>query len=241
MKETLKTMKEMLISQTSAQVANLKEADCKELSEAIDMIKDLEEALYYCTIIEAMENKDEEKPVANNYYYTESRYIPMYDDPAYYRDMDKMYGRMYYSGGGNGSSNGGNSGSSMGGNGSGTSYYGGRNSADRSENSSSAWGNEGRDGRVNQYGGPYMPYHYEREYPIQLRDSREGRSPLSRKQYMESKELHQDKAKQLRDLEQYMQELTSDIAEMIEDATPEEKQLLQKKISSLATKIDQLK
>ena len=38
-----------------------------------------------------------------------------------------------------------------------------------------------------------------------------------------------------------MQELTSDIAEMIEDATPEEKQLLQKKISSLATKIDQLK
>ena len=86
-----------------------------------------------------------------------------------------------------------------------------------------------------------MPPYYEREYPIELRDSREGRSPLSRKQYMESKELHQDKAKQLRDLEKYMQELTSDIAEMIEDSTPEEKQLLQKKISSLATKIDQLK
>ena len=241
MKETLKSMKEMLISQTSAQVANLKEADCKELGEAIDMIKDLEEAVYYCTIIEAMEHKDEEKQVANNYYYTESKYIPMYDDSIYYRDMDRPYGRMYYSGGGNGSSNGGNSGSSMGGNGSGASYYGGRNSADHMESSSSAWGNEGRDGRVNQYGGSYMPPYYEREYPIELRDSREGRSPLSRKQYMESKELHQDKAKQLRDLEKYMQELTSDIAEMIEDATPEEKQLLQKKISSLATKIDQLK
>ncbi len=234
MKEMLKSMKETLISQTQSQVANLKEADCKELGEAIDMIKDLEEALYYCTIIEAMEGKNEDKQIANNYYYTESKYIPMYDD--YYRDMDRPYGRMYYSG--NGQGNSGNGGSAMGGNNSGTSYYGGRDSA---ENSSSAWGNEGRDGRVNQYGGSYMRPYYERPYPLDFHDPREGRSPLSRKQYMESKELHQDKAKQLRDLEQYMQELTSDIAEMIEDSTPEEKQLLQKKISSLATKIDQLK
>lgn len=233
MKEMLKSMKETLISQTQSQVANLKEADCKELGEAIDMIKDLEEALYYCTIIEAMEKKDEEKG-GNNYYYTESKYIPVYDE--YYRDMDRPYGRMYY-GGGNGSSGSSNGGRSMGGNNSGTSYYGGRDSA---ENSQSAWGNEGKDGRMN-YGTRYMyPYH-EYEYPVTFHDPKEGRSPMSRKQYMESKELHQDKAKQLRDLEQYMQELTSDIAEMIEDATPEEKQLLQKKISSLATKIDQLK
>ena len=219
MKEMLKSMKETLISQTQSQVANLKEADCKELGEAIDMIKDLEEALYYCTIIEAMEGKNEDKQIANNYYYTESKYIPMHDD--YYRDMDRPYGRMYYSGNGQGGSS-----------------HGGRDSA---EHSSSAWGNEGRDGHVNQYGGSYMRPYYERPYPLDLHDPREGRSPLSRKQYMESKELHQDKAKQLRDLEQYMQELTSDIAEMIEDSTPEEKQLLQKKISSLATKIDQLK
>jgi F0F1-type ATP synthase membrane subunit b/b' len=58
---------------------------------------------------------------------------------------------------------------------------------------------------------------------------------------MESKEMHADKTQQLKDLEKYMQELTADIAEMIEDATPEEKQLLQKKISSLATKIEQMK
>lgn len=208
MKEMLKAMKSTLISQTQGQIGNLKEANCEELGAAIDMIKDLEETLYYCTIIEAMEKKDEEKPAEKNYYYTEQRYIPMYDDPVYYRDMDKQYGRMYYNGG-NGSSNGGNSGSSMSGNGMGTSHYGGRMSA--------------------------------YEHPVELRDFREGRSPLSRKQYMESKELHQDKAKQLRDLEKYMQELTTDIAEMIEDSTPEEKQLLQRKISSLATKIDQLK
>jgi len=55
------------------------------------------------------------------------------------------------------------------------------------------------------------------------RDAREGRSPMSRRQYMESKEMHLDKTQQLKDLEKYMQELTADIAEMIDDATPEEK------------------
>jgi hypothetical protein len=32
----------------------LSEVDTKELGEAIDMIKDLEEAIYYCTVTEAM-------------------------------------------------------------------------------------------------------------------------------------------------------------------------------------------
>ena len=44
--------------------------------------------------------------------------------------------------------------------------------------------------------------------------------------YMESKELHQDKAKQLKDLETYMNELTNDMTEMIKGTSPEEKQLL---------------
>lgn len=41
----------------------------------------------------------------------------------------------------------------------------------------------------------------------------------------------------MRELEDYAQELTSDLLEMIQDATPEEKQLLQRKIATLATKI----
>ena len=61
MKETLKTMKHMLIEATYEQVKNLECVDYKELGEAIDMIKDLEEALYYCTVVEAMENPSEEK------------------------------------------------------------------------------------------------------------------------------------------------------------------------------------
>lgn len=209
MKETLKTMKEMLISQTQPQIANLQCADYRELGEAIDMIKDLEEALYYCTVIEAMEKPEEEKymrqPIENNSYYYTERYMPMYDDP-YYRDMDRREGKMYYSGGSNG-----NSGSS------------GMSSSNGSSSSGSSNGS--------------MNYN---EYPMYMRDSREGRSPMSRRNYMESKNMHQDKSKQLKDLENYMQELTSDMTEMISGASPEEKQLLQKKLSTLSQKIEQM-
>ena len=59
--------------------------------------------------------------------------------------------------------------------------------------------------------------------------------------YMEAKEMHKDKATQLKELERYMQELTVDIVDMIEDASIEEKQYLEKKISALATKIGQMK
>jgi hypothetical protein len=41
-------------------MTHLDTVDTKELGEAIDMIKDLSEAIYYCTITEAMEKKDEE-------------------------------------------------------------------------------------------------------------------------------------------------------------------------------------
>lgn len=41
----------------------------------------------------------------------------------------------------------------------------------------------------------------------------------------------------MRELESYVQELTSDIMEMIAQATPEEKQMLQQKIMILANKI----
>ena len=80
-------------------------------------------------------------------------------------------------------------------------------------------------------------YYTERPYSMELRDRREGRSPMSRKMYMESKELHHDKAKQMKELEEYMRELNGDIMEMINDATPEEKEILSQKLSTLAEKI----
>ena len=75
-------------------------------------------------------------------------------------------------------------------------------------------------------------------YPsTMMRDAREGRSGRSRKSYIESKEMHQDKEMQMKELEKYMQELTHDITEMVSDASPEEKAMLQQKISMLASKI----
>jgi hypothetical protein len=129
---------------------------------------------------------------------------PYYPEEEYYRDMDKMKGRMYYNGSGNNSSSG-NNGSSNG-------------------PSSSNSGTRG---------------YSERQMPLgeMMRDSREGRSGQSRKMYMESKEMHKDKASQLQELEKYAQELTSDMVEMIQDASPEEKQYLSNRIAALATKI----
>ena len=72
---------------------------------------------------------------------------------------------------------------------------------------------------------------------MEIRDVREGKSPISRKNYMESKELHKGTSAQMEELEKYLQELSQDITEMIADASPEEKNVLQQKLSILASKI----
>lgn len=54
MKDRLECMKETLMCAVESQLCDLGEVDTAELGEAIDMIKDLEEALYYCTVTEAM-------------------------------------------------------------------------------------------------------------------------------------------------------------------------------------------
>lgn len=194
----LKSIKDCLVSQVQTQMTNLKEVDTNELGEAIDMIKDMAEAIYYCTITEAMEKSDQ-----NSYSDTVT---------AYYRDMDRHGGRMYYSSGEDNIHQQ---------HGAGMNYYGGH-----SGNFSS--GTSGGQHSSTSY---YSPNYHE------TRDIREGRSPMSRKNYMESKEMGIDKAMQVKELEKYISELTSDITEMIEGASQEEKQLLQRKISTLATKI----
>lgn len=195
MMEQLKNIKCTLMNQVQAQLCNLQAVDAKELGEVVDMIKDLEETMYYCTIIEAMEGKGKEN--YNNHY-------AYYTDHPYYmdREMEKRNGRMYY--------------------------------PDHGES-----GKMGPNDHMRRYDGQMAQYS-EREMPIEFRDTREGRSPTSRRMYMESKELNHDKAKKMKELEKYMQELTLDIAEMIEDSSPEEKQLLHKKITALASKIETL-
>ena len=190
--ERMKHMKETLMNCVSGQLGDLSSVDAKELGEAMDMIKDLSEAIYYCTITESMEKSDKEK---KEYPMNEYRYYPV-DYNRYYRDMDREYGNMYY-----------------------TDYAmnngGSRNYQD---------GNRQTSGES-------------RNYPIELRDYREGRSPMTRKTYMERKMHGGGKEAQMHELEKYMQELSSDITEMIDGASPEEKQMLKTKISALATKI----
>ena len=68
------------------------------------------------------------------------------------------------------------------------------------------------------------------------KDPHEGHSGESRKTYLEGK-ANKDKNKSIQELEVYVKDLTQDIMEMIIDASPEEKQILQQKMSLLATKI----
>ena len=181
--EKLKAMKEKLTHCVESQIyGDLKTVDAKELGEAIDMLKDLEEAIYYRTITDAMNGKEYGK---EKHHQEQQMYYPYY--MMIDRDMDKMNGRMYYP----------------------KMYYDGNR---------------------------YTPGE-SRNYPMEMRDYREGRSPMSRRTYMESKEMHKDGKVTMHELDKYMQELSQDVVEMIEKATPEEKQLLQQKLTMLASKV----
>lgn len=164
----LHRMKEALIGQIQAQMGHLEQVNTKELGEAIDMVKDLSEAIYYCTITEAMEEKKEKEV----YYYPIETEKPQTN-------------RMYY-------------------------------------------------GKKDGWGEGY-------QYPMDIdmwKDEKDGRSPHKRRMYMEGKENHHDKASQMQNLEQYMKELSSDVVEMIQGSSPEEKQLLKSKLTTLISKID---
>lgn len=102
--ETLKAMKDQLASCVQGQLSDITKADAHELGEAIDMIKDLAEAIYYCTITDSMQKSEQIKGETNINYYTSPRM--MYPD---YRDMERTGGYMYYptSSQGNGGNRGG--------------------------------------------------------------------------------------------------------------------------------------
>ena len=149
-------MIEKLADCLEPQFDDLHEADCCELGQAVDILKDLEEALYYHTVTEAMKG--------------EGAYGDWPETTAY---------------------------------------------------------NKKKDHHLTDDGLTYDECH--------------GKSCINRKAYLEAKHSNKDKATQLRELEKYMQELTTDIVEMIQDSSPEEKQYLEKKISALASKIGQMK
>ena len=171
--ESLKKMQECLISIVEGQVyGNIEKVDAKELGEAIDMIKDLSEAMYYYAITEAMEGDEKEEKRSSHHstmYY--ERNMPIHERATH--DKERVMYPMH----------------------------------------------EGR--------------HHEEPMP---RDPHEGRSGQHRKMYMDGKGV-KDKSKQMQELEAYMNVLAQDMTEMINDASPEEKQLLQNKLMTLTSKI----
>lgn len=80
----------------------------------------------------------------------------------------------------------------------------------------------------------------EKEAMATAYDEKEGHSYKKRKAYLEAKERNSDKIVQMKELEEYMKDLSMDITDMIKDASTEERQLLEKRIQSLATKISQV-
>ena len=196
--EKLKRLKEMLMDGVASETSRgLQSVDKEELGEAIDMIKDIEEIIYYCSITKAMEEKEKENE------YMQKHYSSM-NYPIYYNGGNSSNGggsRMWYDGG----------------------------SSSYANNSSG--GNNARGGGSRGYSDGWVMA------PFDARDYREGRSYMTRKNYMEGKEMHHDKAKQMQELDKYVQELTDDVLEMIHDASPEEKMALSQKMTTLANKI----
>lgn len=176
--ERLKMIKDNLISMISAQTTDLHNANCEELGAAIDMVKDISEAIYYCSIVKAMDESEDFS------HYKKSKYnypLTMYD-----RDSMRMNRKMYY------------------------------------------------------HDDEYPKYYYDDMYPTydwDMGDPREGRSPKTRRTYMEEKELHKGKDKQMKELEKYLNELSADITEMISDASQEERDILSQKMTTLIDKI----
>ena len=214
--ETIEKIADCAKTEVCKGVENL---DTKEMSEVAEILKELCEAEYYATITKAMgeseygEDYDMHGPMEERRYYRgrardsmgrfKSRrgydemmdYHEMYP-MEHYRDMDREYGRMYYSGSG-------------------------------SHDGNSMSGSMGSGTRMNDSG---------------MRDHREGRSGMSRRSYMETKEMHpgnsaEEKQAKTRELEKYMNELSSDLTEMIAGASAEEKSMLKTKMQTLMQKI----
>lgn len=214
MMEQLKHMKNSLICCAQSQMNHLDQVDAEELGEVVEMIKNIEEAIYYCTITKAMEGKD----------YSENSHMMMNGNSSnghsieYYRDMDRGNGKMYYM-----------ENPMM--------YYPNSGNSNSNRNVSSNRGNESSSRGDNASMDRRNYPEYEREYPLEMRDYREGKSPRSRKTYMEAKQSHMDKTTQMRELEKYVQELGQDLVDMVEDASTEERQYLEKKLNLLASKV----
>ena len=192
----------------------IENVDTCEMDKVVDMMKDLSEAMYYRTLTKAMQESDTEE------------IMEMFDR---YGDGGKRYYDMWrYKSGrfapkGRGTRRGYDE----------PPYYHMTPDMYR-EHDQEYWRDMDRkDGKM---------YYTEPITMDKTHDVREGKSGMSRRSYMETKEMHksntpEDKQQKMKELEKYMGELSTDITEMISDASPEERNLLKQKLQVLTQKI----
>lgn len=236
----------------------LDKVNTHEMYEAVDIYKDLSEVkknivetCYKKQIMEAMEEYGEDKEEYEDDYdevrfyngqprsrtsgrymrrgdgrrrrsYEEPRYhmpLEVYYaySPEYLRDMDRNRNIMYYPNANNDIMRGSSAGGKM--------------------NYSDSYNEGNRRGYDDGYNRGYE----EGSRTNGRRDAREGRSGQRRRTYMEAKETHgntpEGKQAKMRELENYMNELSSDITGMIAGSSEEEKSMLKSKMQNLMNKI----
>ena len=208
--ERIHKMVECLTEKTLSELdKGIENVNVEEMSEAVDMIKDLCEAEYRAVIVKSMKKADEEEEEYNkellrslkteygeesgrrfydHYRYANGRFAPKghgtyrrgYEEPPYYhmypeaehmRDMDRDYGKMYYT--------------------------------------------------------EPMP---ESGYDRAKRNYTETKE-------MHKANTPEDKEHKMKALDGYIKELGGDITQLIGDMTAEEKNLLRSKMSTLVSKI----
>lgn len=237
--EMLEKIEETMAEQLNKGIDNV---DTKEFGDVADIYKDLMcakkdylEACYYKTVIEAMNEYDPEDEKSEDYedfdmrrYYrgqprskTSGRFMRRGDGRRSYTPYYHMTPEMYREHE--------------------PEYY---RDMDRSEGRMyySGSGSDPRSGGMERSN--FTSFGRSRSYYSGEagRDVREGRSGMSRRSYMETKENHsgnsaEEKQHKMKELEKYMSELGTDITEMISDASNEEKTLLKNKLQVLAQKV----
>lgn len=208
--ERIHKMVECLTEKTLSELdKGIENVNVEEMSEAVDMIKDLCEAEYRAVIVKSMKKADEEEEeydkellrslkteygeengrrFYDHYRYANGRFAPKgkgtyrrgYEEPPYYhmypeaehmRDIDRDYGKMYYT--------------------------------------------------------EPMP---ESDYDRAKRNYTETKE-------MHKNNTPEDKEHKMKSLDSYTKELASDITGMVTDMSAEEKNLLRTKLSTLVSKI----
>lgn len=87
----LHALEEALVSVLECQMGNLENVDAKEMGEVVDMIKDIEEAKYYCSVVKAMNDS------TTSYFNKPHKIEPYYQEKEICDSWDEKEGKSHRS------------------------------------------------------------------------------------------------------------------------------------------------